>query len=237
MDAEYRRNKVLLLGKTRVAEASDRRINESRRAYQLRSKYPGISHLLLLRLSATLARDGRPEPSRFSGRIVLVSSVLGRVSLPGAAPYAVSKFAVTAFGDALRLELKPFGVDVIIIEPGFFRTNIVDSQRLGAAVEEVWKRGTKQVQNEYGVEFFKSYKSQLMRWLRRSSKRIDWVVDAMFHAILAKYPRLRYIVGYDAIFKYIPSTFMPTALQDAAIQHFANLERGKLPFPNAVKDK
>jgi NAD(P)-dependent dehydrogenase (short-subunit alcohol dehydrogenase family) len=61
------------------------------------------------------------------GRIVNVSSVAGRVTLPGAGAYAASKYAIEAISDALRFEVRGFGVDVIVIEPGPIRTEFTAS--------------------------------------------------------------------------------------------------------------
>jgi NAD(P)-dependent dehydrogenase (short-subunit alcohol dehydrogenase family) len=60
--------------------------------------------------------------ARHSGRIVNVSSVAGRVTMPGAGAYAATKYAIEALSDALRFEVRGFGVDVIVIEPGPIRT-------------------------------------------------------------------------------------------------------------------
>jgi NAD(P)-dependent dehydrogenase (short-subunit alcohol dehydrogenase family) len=61
--------------------------------------------------------------SRRSGRIVNIASVAGRINLYFGGWYHVSKFSVEALSDALRMELKPFGIDVCVIEPGGIRTN------------------------------------------------------------------------------------------------------------------
>jgi hypothetical protein len=47
-----------------------------------------------------------------------------------------------------------------------------------------------------------------------ASRRVDYVVDAYYHAITARFPRLRYRIGWDAMFYYIPLSFLPTELQD-----------------------
>jgi len=60
------------------------------------------------------------------GRIVNVSSVSGRGALPFMGPYAASKFALEGMSDSLRRELLPFGVDVIVVEPGSIRSRIWD---------------------------------------------------------------------------------------------------------------
>jgi NAD(P)-dependent dehydrogenase (short-subunit alcohol dehydrogenase family) len=61
---------------------------------------------------------------RRSGRIINVSSVVGRVVFPGMGVYSASKFALEALSDALRMEVAPFGVSVVLIEPGFVKTDI-----------------------------------------------------------------------------------------------------------------
>ena len=58
------------------------------------------------------------------GRLVLIGSVAGYISTPNASPYAMSKFAVRAFAEALRLELAPQGVAVTLISPGFVTSEI-----------------------------------------------------------------------------------------------------------------
>jgi NAD(P)-dependent dehydrogenase (short-subunit alcohol dehydrogenase family) len=62
--------------------------------------------------------------ARRNGRIINVSSVLGRFSMAGVGAYAATKYAVEAISDALRLELAGFGIKVVIVEPGFVATNI-----------------------------------------------------------------------------------------------------------------
>lgn len=59
---------------------------------------------------------------RGTGRIVNLSSVAGRVTMPGAGAYAASKYAIEAISDALRFEVRGFGVDVVVIEPGPIKT-------------------------------------------------------------------------------------------------------------------
>jgi NAD(P)-dependent dehydrogenase (short-subunit alcohol dehydrogenase family) len=65
--------------------------------------------------------------ARRAGRIINVSSVAGRVTMPGAGAYAASKYAIEALSDALRFEVRGFGVRVIVIEPGPIRTAFTDT--------------------------------------------------------------------------------------------------------------
>ena len=70
---------------------------------------------------------------RRQGQIVNISSVAGHVALPGMAAYSASKFSLRAFTDALRVEVKPFGIHVLGIYPGRVRTPFVNNAYWGAA--------------------------------------------------------------------------------------------------------
>ncbi|MDT8860386.1 SDR family oxidoreductase [Alkalihalobacillus sp. MEB130] len=59
-----------------------------------------------------------------SGKIINISSVSGRIGFPGLSPYASSKHALEGYSESLRLEVKPFGIDVALVEPGSYQTNI-----------------------------------------------------------------------------------------------------------------
>lgn len=64
--------------------------------------------------------------ARGSGLLVHISSAAGRATVPGAAPYCASKYALEALADAYRFELQPWGIQSILIEPGIYRTPIID---------------------------------------------------------------------------------------------------------------
>ncbi|KEK23141.1 oxidoreductase [Bacillus gaemokensis] len=59
-----------------------------------------------------------------SGKIINVSSISGQVGFPGLSPYVSSKYALEGWSESLRLEVKPFGIDVSLVEPGSYNTNI-----------------------------------------------------------------------------------------------------------------
>ena len=65
-----------------------------------------------------------PALRRARGRIVFMGSIAGRSALPFLSPYAASKHALEAVADSLRLELRPFGIHVSIVEPGSIKTPI-----------------------------------------------------------------------------------------------------------------
>ncbi|WP_010676403.1 SDR family oxidoreductase [Bacillus timonensis] len=62
-----------------------------------------------------------------SGKIINLSSISGQIGFPGLSPYVASKYAVEGWSESLQLEVRPFGIDVALIEPGSFQTNIWSS--------------------------------------------------------------------------------------------------------------
>jgi NAD(P)-dependent dehydrogenase (short-subunit alcohol dehydrogenase family) len=128
------------------------------------------------------------------GRVVLMSSIGGRVSLPHLSPYNASKHALEAIGDSLRQEVRRFGVQVAIIEPGSVATPFWDKGRAEAP----------KARAAMGPELLALYGDELDR-VEAASKRIgaegvapERVAEAVVHALTARRPRTRYLVGADA---------------------------------------
>jgi short-subunit dehydrogenase len=82
----------------------------------------------------------RSELRRTRGRLVIVGSVSGHVALPGASPYAMSKFAVRALAQALDFELRPAGVSVTLVSPGFVETELHQVDNRGVRHPDVAPR-------------------------------------------------------------------------------------------------
>ncbi|XP_072828673.1 retinol dehydrogenase 16 isoform X4 [Vicugna pacos] len=93
-----------------------------------------------------------PLVRKARGRVVNVSSIMGRISLFGGG-YCVSKYGVEAFSDSLRRELSHFGVKVAMIEPGFFSTNITDVEAFSQSVRTAWDQASPEVKELYGETF------------------------------------------------------------------------------------
>ncbi|GMR44844.1 hypothetical protein PMAYCL1PPCAC_15039, partial [Pristionchus mayeri] len=152
---------------------------------------------------------------RTRGQVVTVASICGRVGLMGLGPYTVSKYAVSFFRSQLLQELRYFGVSVHILEPGFFRTLLIDEKRFQARLDEMWKTVPEAVKEEYGEKFFKESRERATDMLHKiSSPHVHLVVDAYFHAITARFPQLRYQIGIDSKFVFIPLSYLPTGARD-----------------------
>jgi short-subunit dehydrogenase len=126
------------------------------------------------------------------GRIINVGSTASFLASPGASAYAASKFAVRAITDSLRLELKPFGMSVILVAPG-------------AVESEIWGKG-----KAYKNELRKNVKPEIAQLYIRlikfgenlinELKKIpaDEVAKSVAHALTSAKPKRYYLVGDDA---------------------------------------
>ncbi|XP_075708132.1 retinol dehydrogenase 7-like isoform X1 [Rhinoderma darwinii] len=94
-----------------------------------------------------------PLIRKSKGRIVNVSSIVGRVTICGGG-YCISKFGVEAFSDSLRRELKPFGVQVSIIEPGYFKTGLNNMKSMKDTLRAIWKNVHPEIHDSYGEKYF-----------------------------------------------------------------------------------
>uniref|UniRef100_A0A914UTA5 Uncharacterized protein n=1 Tax=Plectus sambesii TaxID=2011161 RepID=A0A914UTA5_9BILA len=177
----------------------------------------------------------KPLVKKAKGRLVTVASVLGRVALKSAGPYCMSKYACEAYMDVLRQEMRHFGVSVHILEPGTFRqTGLLEREMMDRMQENVWKRTSESTKLEYGATFFQKWKEaqdKLVKLLDNGDPQK--VADAYFHALTARYPKRRYVIGIDSMLLWIPMSMLPTCIQDWL---WALLEKlhGSL-VPDAVK--
>ena len=144
------------------------------------------------------------------GRVVNISSIAGRVTTPLIGPYSMSKFALESFTDALRGELLPWGVDVISVEPGAINTPIwtkaLDAQpnRVDSLSERAKALYGQRIEN-------------LRKLAQQAADRAipaDVVSKVIHHALTARSPRVRYLVGRDAYARAIMSRVLPTRWLD-----------------------
>uniref|UniRef100_A0A5F7ZUL8 Hydroxysteroid 17-beta dehydrogenase 6 n=2 Tax=Macaca TaxID=9539 RepID=A0A5F7ZUL8_MACMU len=154
-----------------------------------------------------------PLVRRARGRIVNVSSILGRVAF-FAGVYCISKYGVEAFSDILRRELQHFGVKISIVEPGYFRTGMTNLTRSLEEMKQSWKEAPKHIKETYGQQYFDAFYNIIKEGLLGCSTNLNLVTDCMEHALTSVYPRTRYSAGWDAKFFFIPVSYLPTSLAD-----------------------
>ena len=120
-----------------------------------------------------------------TGNIVNISSVAGRIGFPVSTAYISSKFAIEGLSESLRYELGPFGIDVIIIEPGVIKTNFFDSMKTAKKADDTYKEITEKVIS--GVK--------MMAEMGTPPKE---VANVIIKSLKDEKPLPRYVVGNDA---------------------------------------
>ena len=147
------------------------------------------------------------------GRIVNMGSIGGRMATPFIGAYCASKFALEALTDSLRQELRPWDIGVSIVEPGSIATPIWEKGR--AAADELEERLPQAARDLYGdaIDAFRRAVD------KRAGAGIpaDEVAKAVEHALTAKRPKTRYLVGMDARLPAVLAKVVPDRARDGLI--------------------
>ncbi|MDC0171858.1 SDR family oxidoreductase [Candidatus Nitrosopelagicus sp.] len=122
-----------------------------------------------------------------TGNIVNISSIAGRIGFPVSTAYISSKFAIEGLSESLRYELGPFGVDVIIIEPGVIKTNFFDSMKTAKKADE------SDVYRDITIKVISGVK--MMAEMGTPPKE---VANVIIKSLKDEKPLPRYVVGNDA---------------------------------------
>jgi NAD(P)-dependent dehydrogenase (short-subunit alcohol dehydrogenase family) len=122
-----------------------------------------------------------------SGRIINMSSGAGRFGYPGGSAYVSSKFALEGLSESLAYELEPFGIKVVLIEPGFIRTNFANGMVLAKKAQDPNSPYSQMMQMVGSVS------AKLME----NSSPPELVANAVVEAATTKAPNLRYLAGKD----------------------------------------
>ena len=147
------------------------------------------------------------------GRIVLTGSVGGRFTAPMLGPYSASKHALVAVAAALRTELRPWGIEVALLEPGAVATPIWEkgeqaARALTSALPEPARR-------LYSTAIERM--TPVLEQQARSGIPPRRVADAVTHALTAARPRTRYLVGRDARITATMRGLLPDRLFDSLL--------------------
>jgi NAD(P)-dependent dehydrogenase (short-subunit alcohol dehydrogenase family) len=152
-----------------------------------------------------------PALRRAQGRIVLVSSIGGRVAVPFLAPYGASKHAIEAIGDALRVELHSSRVRVSLIEPGSVKTAIWEKARADAERVQI----PSELEPEYGR--VPAAMAKVIADTERRGVPPERVAATIERALNSRRPRSRYLVGADAYGAVVARTLLPSGVFDRVI--------------------
>ena len=185
-----------------MAVAEELKLEDLRRLYE-------TNIFGLLRVTQAVLPHMR---ERKSGRILMLSSVAGILTPPTYGAYSSSKHAVEALSNALRLELYPFNVEVILIEPGYIMTNF---QQTAKGLAESYIEGST------ASPYAKIYEGAIAGATnsRRESKTTpEDCARVILHAIEASHPKARYTVTPLAKWAAIGRRVLPDTLLDSFLR-------------------
>jgi short-subunit dehydrogenase len=198
---------------------------------QFETNFFGLVRLTQLVLPGMRAAGG--------GRILNVSSMGGRATLPGGAFYHASKYAVEALSDALRMEVARFGIDVVLIEPGPVRTpwNDVAAGSVaasaapggaapGSAANSGAANGSAANGNGSGADPYAGFKDAVTAAfstatdgpLARFSSSADDIAKVITRAVTARRPRTRYLINPVARTTVTLRRWLPDRAYDAVLR-------------------
>jgi len=122
-----------------------------------------------------------------SGIIVNVSSGAGLFGYPGGSAYVSTKFAVEGLSESMAYELEPFGIKVVLIEPGFIKTNFANAMVLAKKAQDPSSPYSEMMQRIQANS----------NEMAKNASSVDVVSKAILEAVTSKSPNLRYLVGKD----------------------------------------
>jgi len=159
-----------------------------------------------------------PEIRRGGGRVVFISSIGGRIAFPMTGAYHAAKFGIEAVGDVFRQELRPWDISVSIVEPGSIDTPIWE--RGERTADEVGERSPAR-EALYGraIERYR----KVVRDTAERGIPPEKVARAIEHALSARRPRSRYLVGLDAKVQARLKPLIPTPVFDRIVARVMDL--------------
>lgn len=138
-----------------------------------------------------------------NGKIINISSISGQVGFPGLSPYVSSKYALEGWSESLRLEVKPFGIDVALLEPGSYNTNI-------------WEVGKQLAENQFDTTSpYKEYMDKIQKHINNGNDTLGNPMDVankIVEIAEARRTTLRYPIGKGVKFMIFAKKVLPWRL-------------------------
>jgi NAD(P)-dependent dehydrogenase (short-subunit alcohol dehydrogenase family) len=154
-----------------------------------------------------------------SGHIINISSVAGLVGGASGSAYAASKFALEGWSEALAAEVAPFGIHVTVVEPGFFRTELLQPESTTFA--------------ELSIEDYAERTAETNAWWRSMNGRQAGdpakLAEALLTIAAADEPPLRWVAGADAVGAAAEKANTLLTQVDAYRELSSNLDRDDVP--------
>jgi NAD(P)-dependent dehydrogenase (short-subunit alcohol dehydrogenase family) len=163
-------------------------------------------------LAVTQAVLPRLRESR--GRVVFISSINGKVTFPMLGAYCASKFALEAAADALRMELKPWGIPVVLVEPAQTDTDML--RTADAVVKEMEAALTPEHRALYAKHV--AGMKKFIPFSQRMAVPTEKVSAVVEEALTARRPRARYVVGIGPKVQLALISNLPTRARDRVLR-------------------
>jgi NAD(P)-dependent dehydrogenase (short-subunit alcohol dehydrogenase family) len=185
-------------------------VDELRRAFEVNVfGAVTVTQAFIPLLGADRALRGEP------GRIVNVSSTGGRLSFPFLAGYAMTKHALEAFGDGLRRELMPYGIDVVTIGPG-------------SVVTPIWDKAEQLDRSRYATTDYAPSMGSFLDFVIAEGRKglpVERVGEAIHHALTAPNPKARYAPVPKKFLNWTLPKVLPERILDRAFAKRFGLTR------------
>jgi NAD(P)-dependent dehydrogenase (short-subunit alcohol dehydrogenase family) len=152
--------------------------------------------------------------ARKDGRIINLSSIVGRTTAPFAGWYGAAKHALEAVSDSLRMEVAGDGIKVVLVEPGGFKTGIWEEFE-----GDIVKREA--AGSRFGGAYRRSLRGQQM--IEPIMGAPAQVAKVIAGTLSSRAPRARYLVGIDAQMLNLAETFTPTPIKDRVVRLFLGI--------------
>jgi NAD(P)-dependent dehydrogenase (short-subunit alcohol dehydrogenase family) len=154
-----------------------------------------------------------PRLRTSQGRIVFISSISGMVASPMMGPYCASKFAIEAIGDALRMELRPWRIPVILVEPGQIDTDVWrNAQDTADTTVDAMSAEHRALYGRH-IEGLR----KAIPWAQRIASPADRVAKVVEKALTTNRPKARYLAGRGAGASKALARFAPSPVRDRVV--------------------
>lgn len=163
------------------------------------------------------------------GRIINISSSCGFLAMPSNAPYNSSKFGFRGLSDTIRRDLRSWGINVSIIEPGTMKTPFIESYY--SLMLEKLKKAPEDIQEQYGINSMEQHCLKASKRMKKIAENPKKVIGDIYHAVSSKRPKYQYRPGFWAKFILPSLNKLPYRSSDKALAQTGSV------LPQSIKNR
>ncbi|GBL86574.1 D-beta-hydroxybutyrate dehydrogenase, mitochondrial [Araneus ventricosus] len=172
-----------------------------------------------------------PLLKKTRGRVVNVTSLVGRIAVRELTPYCLSKHAAVALNDCLRQEMKVWGVSVVSLEPELFQTQLTNNEALEEQIAATLSELPSSIEEDYGKPYFEDLRKSKAKFINYASPKVKVVVNDLESAVTLKYPDYHYKPRRSLFMRFLMFCFevIPSYFRDICVQIVEILLRSPKP--------